>query len=155
VKEPREVWAALGATDNEHDTSPYPDLLADDVVVHLPGDNRTEGIAAYRGFIEALFAGLPDYHAEPEEGGRCSCTSPSREHTLGNCSGFPPVGGRSGTRVAPYGTFARTRSRKDGYTRTALQCSNSSAWTRRRLDDLECDYGGRGSPEGQAASIPR
>ena len=67
MKEPREVWAALGATDNEHDTSPYPDLLADDVVVHLPGDNRTEGIAAYRGFIEALFAGLPDYHAEPEE----------------------------------------------------------------------------------------
>lgn len=62
-----EVWAGLAAADNDHDTSRYSTWLADNVIVHLPGGGHTGGIAAYRDFIESLFVGLPDYHAEANE----------------------------------------------------------------------------------------
>ncbi len=59
----RQVLAALADADNRHDTSVYGELFAPDVVVHLLGDDVLEGVDAYRAFMEAFFAGLPDYHA--------------------------------------------------------------------------------------------
>jgi steroid delta-isomerase-like uncharacterized protein len=61
----REVWAAMSAADNRHDTSRYADWMSDDVVVHVLGGREVRGLARYRSFMTELFAGIPDYHASP------------------------------------------------------------------------------------------
>ncbi len=62
----REVWERLSRAENELDTSGHGELLADDVVVHLPGGVELKGLAAYRAMMDGIFGGLPDYSARAQ-----------------------------------------------------------------------------------------
>ena len=59
----RDLWAALSKAENDHDTAPHRELLAEDVVVVLPGETELRGSDAYISMIRGMFRGLPDYEA--------------------------------------------------------------------------------------------
>jgi len=48
--------------EDRHDLSHHGDYFHDDIVVHQPGAEPVVGIEAYRAFMEAAYAGLPDFH---------------------------------------------------------------------------------------------